>query len=145
MTELRVGDRVILFDQELTRRTYSAIERGGADICTCSYCRNYAAQRMVAYPEAFLGLLEQLGIDPTKEDEVYETHFENGLTHYGGWFFLSGKLRIVGEHLWKDTQSHFQFHFTDAKQRPSPPKDFGDHVIAIDFLTKIPWIIEGEP
>ena len=120
MTELRVGDRVILFDQELTRRTYSAIERGGADICTCSYCRNYAAQRMAAYPEAFLGLLEQLGIDPTKEDEVYETYFENGLTHYGGWFSyqasyassgnISGKIRRVIFNSISPTRSNGQAH-----------------------------------
>lgn len=145
MIELKVGDQVILFDQEFTRRAYSMIERGDADRCGCSYCRNYATQRSAAYPETFLNLLEKLGIDSTKEGEVYELHAENGLVQYEGWFFLSGELIVVGKYLSKDPPSDFQFYFTDAKRLPCPPADFGDRILAIDFLTKIPWIVEGEP
>jgi hypothetical protein len=59
----------------------------------CAGCRNPMAQRDVAYPAAFRELLDRLGIDPNKEGEaVAYGPLENGLHHYGGWFFFVGDL-----------------------------------------------------
>lgn len=35
----------------------------------------------------------------------------------------------------------FQFFFTDAKRLPRPEDDFGEKVLAVEFLTKLPWVI----
>jgi hypothetical protein len=42
---------------------------GEAERCGCSSCLNFAAQRTTVYPQDFLVLLNQLGIDPEKEGE----------------------------------------------------------------------------
>ena len=145
MDEIRVGDQTVRFDRELTRQAYSLIKRGGADECGCSYCRNFSVQRSTVYPASFLSILDRLGIDPDKEDEVYELGPAGGLLLYGGWLFFAGELVKAGERRKNESGSEFQNHFTDARMLPKPSVDFGEHVLAVDFLTKLPWIIDGEP
>jgi hypothetical protein len=72
MTELRVGDQTIRFDREATASVYTTVDRGGAEECGCVFCKNFAAQRTLVYPDSFSAVLHQLGIDPDKEGEVYE-------------------------------------------------------------------------
>jgi hypothetical protein len=145
MDELKIGDQVIRYDRELTRQAYSLIESGGAEECGCSYCRNFVEQRSIAYPEHFRSLLDQLGIDSNKEGEVYELGPSEGLRLYGGWLFLAGELVEAGEQLTTEAGSGFQYHFTEANRLPKPAANFGDQVLAIDFRTTLPWVVEGEP
>ena len=84
MEQIQLGDQVIRFDRERTRQAYSSMKGGDAERSGCSYCRNFAAQRSTAYPEVFRSLLDQLGIDPEKEGEVYESGPEGSLRMYGG-------------------------------------------------------------
>jgi hypothetical protein len=72
MLELCLGDQVIRYDREATVAAYCAVRSGGADRCSCVYCRNFAAQRANVYPPDFRALLDQLGIDPNKEGEAYD-------------------------------------------------------------------------
>src|SRR5450755_2392350 len=83
MEQIKLGDQVIRFDRERTRHAYSSMKGGDAERCGCSYCRNFAAQRSTAYPEVFRLLLDQLGIDPQKEGEVYESGPDGLLKMYG--------------------------------------------------------------
>src|SRR5262249_51225748 len=94
MDQLQLGDQVIRYDREQTRKAYSAMRGGDAEAerCGCSYCLNFAAQRATVYPENFRGLLDQLGIDPEKEGEVYECGPVGPLRAYGGWFYFAGEL-----------------------------------------------------
>ena len=69
MSELEIGDQTIRYDREGTAAIYATIQRGDAEECGCPECQNFARQRSSAYPETFLALLEQLGIDPQKEGE----------------------------------------------------------------------------
>lgn len=71
MEQLQLGDQKILYDRERTQRAYAGMTSGDAEECGCSHCRNFAAQRSTAYPETFRRVLDQLGIDPAKEGEVY--------------------------------------------------------------------------
>src|ERR1700721_2819503 len=96
MEQIQLGDQVIRFDKDRTRLAYSSMKGGDAERCGCSYCRNFAAQRSTAYPEVFRSLLDQLGIDPEKEGEVYESGPEGSLRMYGGGLFFPGGFRTSG-------------------------------------------------
>ncbi|MGO9273678.1 MAG: hypothetical protein ACLQOO_26145 [Terriglobia bacterium] len=144
MEQIQLGDQLIRYDREQTRKTYSAIKGGGAERCGCCYCLNFAAQRAMAYPENFRLLLGQLGIDPEKEGEVYEYGPEGPLRVYGGWFYFVGELVEAGEQI-TDATCDFQYFFADAKHLPGAEADFGEHVLAVEFLTKVPWVIAEQP
>jgi hypothetical protein len=144
MEQIQLGDQVIRFDRERTLKAYSSMKGGDADRCGCSYCRNFAAQRGTAYPDVFRLLLDQLGIDPQKEGEVYESGPDGPLTMYGGWLYFAGELVRSGERM-TDIGSGFQHWFADAKNLPKPAVDFGPKVLAIEFWTRLPWIIPDQP
>jgi hypothetical protein len=144
MDRMQSGDQVIRYDREQTRKVYSALRGGGAERCGCCHCLNFAAQRTTAYPEKFRLLLNQLGIDPDKEGEVYECGPDGPLRVYGGWFYFVGELIEAGERM-TDAAPGFQYFFTDAKHLPRPEVDFGKNVLAVEFRTRLPWVISEQP
>jgi hypothetical protein len=145
MDQLQLGDQVIRYDREQTKSAYAAMKSGDAERCGCTYCLNFAAQRATVYPENFRLLLDQLGIDPAKEGEVYECGPCDGLRRaYGGWFYFVGELTKPGERL-TDAASDFQYWFGNAKHVPRPTVDFGESVLVVEFFTKLPWVISPEP
>jgi hypothetical protein len=144
MDQIHLGDQVICYDRQQTRKVYSAMKGGNAERCGCSSCLNFAAQRATAYPEDFRLLLDQLGIDPGKEGEVYECGPDGLLRVYGGWFYFVGELIEAGERM-TEAASGFQYFFRDAKRLPSVKVDFGEHILAVEFLTKLPWVISEHP
>ena len=143
MEELRLGDQLARYDREATVRAYMALPSGGADRCSCVYCRNFAAQRATVYPQGFRALLEQLGIDPSKEGEVYDGTgpFDLRIRLTGGWFYFVGELVEKGERLIQvgDFQYWFQPSF------PRAPVSFGDCVAAIEFSVQISWVLDESP
>ena len=62
---------------------------------------------------------------------------EGSLWVYGGWFYFAGELVKAGARL-TGAGSGFQYFFTDAKRLPSPLVDFGNRVLAVEFITKLP-------
>jgi hypothetical protein len=68
MSELQVGDQTVRYDRKATAVAYGGIKQGGAGKCGCFFCRNFAVQRSTI----FTALLEQRGVDPNKEEEVFE-------------------------------------------------------------------------
>jgi hypothetical protein len=44
-----------------------------------------------------------------------------------------------------DVGSAFQYWFADAKSLPRPAVDFGANVLAVEFWTKLPWVISELP
>jgi hypothetical protein len=145
MDQIQLGNQTIRFNRESTMGAYSAIEKGGAEKCGCTYCQNFAAQRAVIYPERFRLLLDQLGIDHAKEGEVYECGLVDDKSRaYGGWFYFAGELPAPSERF-TDAASSFQYWVADAKRLPRPPVDFGKSVLALQFFTKLPWVIADQP
>ncbi len=144
MEQIQLGDQTILYDRERTRTAYATMKTGDAERCGCTSCRNFAAQRGTAYPENFRLLLQQLGIDASKEGEVYECGVEGSLMFYGGWFYLSGEIVEAGERM-SDCGSGFQYYFADAKRLPKPQADFGDKALGLEFTARLPWIISETP
>ncbi len=85
-------------DRNATERAYSKAEKGGADTCNCVPCRNFRKARTIAFPAAFLTLLDQLGIDPSKDGEVYHNgRNAPGRHDYAGWFHFVGELAETGD------------------------------------------------
>jgi hypothetical protein len=93
--------------------------------------------------DSFQILLDQLGIDPEKEGEVYEGIIERSLVGYGGWFYLAGELVEAGERM-TDAGVGFQYFFRRSHKQ-TMLADFGDEVLALEFSTKLPWVISEEP
>jgi hypothetical protein len=143
MEQLQSGDQSIRYDRKRTERAYAELKSGDAERCGCSYCQNLAAQRTAAYPESFRQLLAQLGVDSEKEGEVYECGPEGSMRIYGGWFYFAGVLIEAGERM-TDASSGFQYYFVDARRLPKPGADFGQNVLAVEFTTKIPWVIAAK-
>jgi hypothetical protein len=143
MEQIHLGDQIIWYDGKRTRTAYAAMKSGSAESCGCPSCRNFVRQRSTVYPEKFRLLLDQLGIHPEKEGEVYEGGPEGSLVRYGGWFYLSGELIEEGKRM-TDAGPNFQYFFR-ASHRPTVQGDFGEQVLALEFSTKLPWVISQQP
>jgi hypothetical protein len=143
MEEIHLGHQLALYDREATVAAYELLSSGGAERCNCIYCRNFATQRATVYPESFRGLLLRIGIDPLKEGEIYDMvgPFDDRVRPTGGWFYFVGELIEKGEKL--VTDGDFQYWFQASF--PRPPACFGLRVAAIEFTTKIPWVLREEP
>jgi hypothetical protein len=144
MEQIQLGEYTIRHDRDLTRQAYASMKSGDAERCGCSYCRNFAAQRDTVYPEAFRLFLDQVCIDSVKEGEVYDCGAEGPLWVYCGWFYFAGALIKPGERM-TDPRSGFQYWLTDAKGLPKPQGDFGKNVLAVQFFTRLPWVIPDQP
>ena len=86
METMSIGPWVVKYDAETTRAVYAQIESGDAERCGCEPCLNFARVREKVYPQEALKVLDKLGVDFTKEAEVY--HFSKvrpGWHHYGGY------------------------------------------------------------
>jgi hypothetical protein len=80
-------------DRLATAQAYRTAGNGGADSCSCRACRNFRLVRDSAFPPEFLRLLEELGIDPVKDGEVYHNARIGPARHdYAGWFHFVGTL-----------------------------------------------------
>jgi len=85
-------------DRDATLLAYGRAERGWADKCGCAECRNFKLARLCTFPAAFLTLLDELGIDPGKEAEVYRmARLAPGRHYYGGWYHFVGTLDVTGD------------------------------------------------
>jgi hypothetical protein len=144
MDRFQSADQIVRYDREQTSKAYSTMKCGDTERCGCTYCLNFAAQRTTACPQKFRQLLIQLGIDPEKEGEVYECGPEGPMRVYGGWFYFVGELIQAGGRL-TDAATGFQYWFAEAKGLPRPEVDFGKEVLAVQFLTKLPWVISEPP
>jgi hypothetical protein len=143
MEEFRLGDQLVRYDRGATVAAYTAVPSGDAERCNCIYCRNFAAQRSTVYPPGFLALLNQLGIDPNKEGEVYDAagDFEVCIRPTGGWFYFIGELVEKGDKLIQ--AGDFKYWFQPSFPRASAC--FGEHVAAIEFSAQLPWVLDENP
>jgi hypothetical protein len=139
--ELRLGDQLIRYDRAATIQAYAAITTDDAAECGCSFCRNFIANRPSIYPQTFLALLDQLGIDPSKEGEVYECGpAEDGKRVYGGWFFFTGQMIERGER--QTDRDGITYWFNSGNSLPRPNGEFGLDLLALNFTTHVPWVLE---
>ena len=143
MEQIHLGDQIIRYDRKRTRTAYARMKYGSAERCGCPYCQNFVAQRSTVYPEKFRLLLDQLGIGADKEGDVHEDGPQGSLGQYGGWFYLAGELTETGERM-TDAGPGFQYFFRTS-HRPTALGDFDEEVLALEFSTKLPWVISEQP
>ncbi|MBN9656616.1 MAG: hypothetical protein J0H49_00475 [Acidobacteria bacterium] len=141
MRDLTVGEQTIRYDADATAAIYRGLGNGWAEDCGCVGCRNFLAQRSEIYPAAFRDLLLQLGIDPNKESEVVaDGPMENGLHHYGGWFFFIGEMVSDSECL-SIVREAPCFECSFARFGPCP-KEFRDRPrLAVQFNAHFRWVL----
>jgi hypothetical protein len=95
-------------------------------------------QRSVIHPASFVALLEQLGIDANKEEEVVEYGPVEGKGHlYDGWFYFVGEMVATGERNSNASDAdYFEFFFTSVG--PDSPAFRGGPRLTIEFTTHVP-------
>jgi hypothetical protein len=147
LTKLELGDQLVSYDTEAAVAAYSEMSNGGAERCGCAYCRKFIPQRARAYPAEFLTLLSRLGIDFTKEGEVF--HYgpsKDGSQLYGGRFYFVGRLIEAGRRA-KTERAAFEsgFRYWFSESFPRPPRFFGKNVAALEFVTRVLGELKESP
>jgi hypothetical protein len=133
-----------MVDRNATIAAYRGVERGGSDTCECAGCRNFRLARKLAFPDDFISLLDRLGIDPSKDAEVYHNvQLAPGRHHYGGWFHFIGNLEGEGD------SSHVEFPGFETwlcfASAPRLSTLQGLSVVQLEFLSdSVPWLL-SEP
>jgi hypothetical protein len=141
MTEMQIGDQTIRYDRDATVAVYESLEHGDAEECGCIFCKNFTAQRNLVYPPSFRALLEELGVDPNKEGEVFEYGpAESGCHLYGGWFYLVGELVTARERNSIPADSN-QFAYWFTGNCPDAPAFHDGPLLAIEFTTQVKWVL----
>jgi hypothetical protein len=134
-------------NRDETGLAYSKVESGGADSCICATCRNFSKARPHVFPVEFLALLEQLGIDPRKEVEVYPFNSSApGFRDTSGWFHFVGTLNETGDFPPVDYGGGFTAWMCRAGA-PRLPSLENLPAVQLEFRAElVPWLLdEPEP
>ena len=139
------GDWRYTADREATATAYRRVSVGDAVRCGCSGCRNFVAVRNQVLPQGFVDLLEDLGIDSTKEGEVYtEGAAGPGAHFYGGWYHFVGTLDVTGDFPPVEYAGGFISYMCN-KSTPCLPELEGLSLIQLEFRAQnVPWVIADE-
>jgi hypothetical protein len=95
------------------------------------------------FPARFVEYLNTLGIDPTKDGEVYNAgQIAPGRHHYGGWYHFIGTLDTTGDFAPVDFGNGFTAWLCVAHApRVSTLSDRS--VVQVEFWTdRVPWMLE---
>jgi hypothetical protein len=134
-------------DRDATVAAYRLADAGGVDRCECASCRNFRLARARVFPPEFIALLDQLGIDPRKDGEVYRNaRVASGLHDYMGWFHFIGTLDTTGDFALVEFGEDFTAWIVSATApRLSTLKDLP--VVQLEFHSRaVPWLLdEPEP
>jgi hypothetical protein len=132
-------------DRPATVRAYAQAERGGVDTCDCDYCLNFRPTRPEVFPAAFLALLEELGIDPYKDGEIYQNvRLAPGRHAYAGWYHFVGTLDQTGDFPMVELGDGFTAWMCNGTA-PRLPTLHGLPAVELGFSTdRVPWLL-GEP
>jgi hypothetical protein len=137
------GEWEYVADRNATARAYALAERGGADACGCAGCRNFRLARARIFPARFLELLDELGIDPRKDGEVYHLgRLGPGVHAYGGWYHFVGMLVETGDCPPLHLGSGFQVWMCRASA-PRLESLESLPVVQVEFYSKsVPWLLD---
>ncbi|MEX6690089.1 hypothetical protein QTN47_21450 [Danxiaibacter flavus] len=156
MIQVQFLDWSFLVDKSLTEKIYSSVDKGGADKCNCSMCKNYIARKHNLLELPLIEFFRDAGVDIDKEYEVYHMGKDaNGLHLYGTWFDFAGKILEGPNCKIQTTDEKFTIEHYDLKPSLSvaflpanlPLDSFFDkveNVVQVDFIFTIPWTIGDE-
>jgi hypothetical protein len=145
---IKFGDWTAQVDADANRSAYSRIPYSAAEDCACAECLNFveARNRGLVYSAQVLGLFKRMGVDSTRESEVYAMDAVNnrsGLTLYGGWFNVIGQLS--GEDAKGPTEITGELQLFPMAGAALPDPAFGEvPMFRSEFVIALPWLL-GEP
>ncbi len=141
--KLELGNYVLEVDSERTKNTYLEIQKGGAEICGCSYCQNYIATFLKSFPDEVLHFFSYAGVDPHKDAEIFEQgEVSPGLRSYGGEYYLWGS--IISESK-KEQVLNKGFQFVFKQPSPLAQDQFrNEKSLCFYFITELPWVLDDE-
>jgi hypothetical protein len=132
-------------DPDATRQVYLRLTSGYADACGCLDCRNFIASRPLIFHGERLDLLEKLGIDPSRETQIYKIG-SGAEGFYEGSFHFVGSIEVpqdpfVDPDLPLDPDFRFFFHCSGRV----PEAFAGLEAVALNFRVVVPWVIDQPP
>lgn len=143
-------------DFQRTKEVYERTESGGSEMCECTPCKNFAANKENIFPDEIKELFSNLGIDYKKECETWHMcKLDNGLHHYSAWFHFKGKL-IEGKNCiiptGKETSIFdltevnpaFSIGFTIGNALTHFDKTEINELVQIECTVNSEWVIEKE-
>ncbi len=143
---LPLGKWTVSVDVEATRAIY-ANEKAGADVCVCGMCKSYGSVRAVAIPARGRAMLEVLGIDPSKEEEiVWGYPAEDGYRFFEGWFHFVGEVVSGGpafnekaepQHWWDQITGRFGIGVSAGRGLPCFEAFRKGHSEAVEFRVEV--------
>lgn len=91
----------LLVDDEQNKLAYQNVV-GITESCDCKWCANFAMARDQTYPKKVINLFEQLGVDCTKEADLYQQgrDAKENTIIYRWWFYFIGKV-LEGPQAWE--------------------------------------------
>jgi hypothetical protein len=133
----------IEYDRPATVAAHACAPAAGPETCGCDPCRNWAATRQRLLPEAFRGLLSQLGIPPDREAEVYHNaRLESGLHSYGAWYHFVGRV-LSGERGCSPDVAFGPLSVYFHSRPALLPSAFADQpVVQLEVVAEVPWLSE---
>lgn len=142
-------------DFAATQSIYSTISESGAQTCTCTYCKNYIAQIDSIFPRDIIKLLPDLGIDYSKDFEVWHyAKLDNGLHQYGGSFHFIGSFKgenchvKIDDNTYKLVLNEVVPNFSIGFSHPfSITQSFFNQydsqaIVEVNFEFLAPWVID---
>jgi|RhiMetdeSRZDD1v2_1073273.scaffolds.fasta_scaffold399887_3 hypothetical protein len=138
----RFGSWQFTCDRAATADAYGRATAGGSRTCDCAGCRNFVAAGLQVFPAAFLEFLESLGIDPSKDGEVYHMARQSPGRHiYGGWYHFIGVLEVTGDFPAVEFGDGFLSHLCVARA-PRIETLEGRPVVQLEFhADRVPWVL----
>jgi hypothetical protein len=82
-------------DVDATRHAYAVGSPGASVECGCDECANFITAREAGYvyPDKVAKLLQDMGVDLSRESDVFvDGSAGRGTVVYGGWFNVAGEL-----------------------------------------------------
>ena len=93
MYTIELSKWAVCCEPDLTREAYALIDTGGAELCGCEECFNFAATRHLLYTPEVLELFDRLGVDPLLEALVKrDACLGEGRHGYTACFYLVGEI-----------------------------------------------------
>jgi hypothetical protein len=131
-------------DRTATADAYAREAAGGAQKCTCTGCRNFVVARDEILPARFVEFLNTLGVDSTKDAEVYHSgRIAPGCHHYGGWYHFIGTLDSTGDFAPVDFGNGFTAWLC-AAHAPRISTMSDRSVVQVEFSTnRAPWVLDS--
>lgn len=140
---------VIDYDDILTREIFKDVI-SGPQHCGCGHCENFILARDQVYPESLKKMLGRLGISAEKEAEIcYFCRLSPGWHLYKGWFHFIGTIKEKSPSdellIYKQVPDELDFAWCFSGKQHLIPKAFGRNpVVQLDWIGKVPWVIDTE-